>query len=62
MAFHHKADQAFAGFVGLGEKLLGGGLDRFGVALDLDLGDGFDRHGHTLLGVQILLGGNVEGH
>ena len=62
MAFHHQADQAFALLVGLGEELLGRGSNRFVVGLHFDLRDGFDGHGDTLLGVEILLRRHVERH
>ena len=46
----------------LGEELLGRGLDRFRIGLDLDLRDRFHRHGDALLGVEILLRRDVERH
>jgi len=62
MAFHHQAYQAFALLIGFGEELLGRGEDGFLVRLYLDLGDGLDRDGDALLGVEILLRGDVERH
>lgn len=62
MAFHHQPDQPFARLIGLGEKLLGGGLDGFGVAFHFDLRDRFHRHGDALFGVEILLRRDVERH
>ena len=62
VAFHHQADQAFALRRRLGEELLGGGEDGFAVGADLDLRDGFDGDGDALLGVEVLLRRDVEGH
>ena len=62
MAFHDEADEAFALVGRLGEKLLGRGEDGFLVGADFDLRDGFDGDGYALLGVEVLLGGDVEAH
>jgi hypothetical protein len=62
VAFHHQADQAFAFLIALGQKLLGCGEDRFFVGLHLDLSHGFDSDRYALLGVEVLLGRDVERH
>jgi len=62
MAFHHKADEAFALVGRLRQKLLGGGKDRLVIRAHLDLRDCLDRHGHALLGVEILLRRDVKAH
>ena len=62
VAFHHQADQAFALLRRLGQELLGRGLDRLGIGLDLDLRDRFDRDRDALLGVEVLLRRDVERH
>ena len=62
MAFHHQPDQAFTLGRGLGQKLLGGGLDRSVVGADLDLRHGLHRNGDALLGVEVLLRGYVKAH
>ncbi len=62
VAFHHQADQPLALLRRLGEELLGGGVDRFGIGLHLDLRDRFHRHRDALLGVEILLRRDVERH
>ena len=46
----------------LGEELLGGGENRFAIGADLDLRNGFDGDGDALLGVEVLLRRDVEGH
>ena len=62
VAFHDEADEAFALGRGLGEELLGGGEDGFLIAADFDLRDGFHGDRDTLLGVEVLLGRDVERH
>ena len=62
MAFHDEADEAFALVGRFGEELFGCGEDGLLVGADFDLGDGFDSYGDALLGVEILLRGDVEAH
>ena len=62
MAFHDEADEAFALVGRLGEELLGGGEDGLFVGADFDLRDGFDGDRDALLGVEVLLRGDVEAH
>ncbi len=62
VAFHDEADEAFALVGRFGEELLGRGEDGFLVGADLDLRDGFDGDGDALLGVEVLLRGDVEAH
>ena len=62
VAFHDEADEAFALVGGFGEELLGRGEDGFFVGADFDLRDGFDGDGYALLGVEVLLRGDVEAH
>src|SRR5207253_9345180 len=62
VAFHHQADETLALLGRLGEKLFGGGLDRFGIRFDLDLRDGFDGYRDTLFRIEVLLGRDVERH
>ena len=60
--FHHQPDQALALLGRLGQELLGRGLDRLHVRLDLDLRDRLDRHRDALLGVEVLHRRDVERH
>ena len=62
MAFHHEADKAFALVGRLGQELLGRGEDRLLVRANFDLGHSFHGDGDALLGVEILLGRDVEAH
>ena len=62
VAFHHQADQSFALLRRLGEKLLGGGQDRLGIGLHLDLRHRFDRYRDALSCVEVLLRRDVERH
>src|SRR5208282_3531792 len=62
MAFHHQTNQAFALLIGLGEELLGRGINRFGVGLHLDLRNRLDGYGDALFGIEILLWSDVKRH
>ena len=60
--FHNQPDQRQPVRIGLGEKLLSGSLDRFGIGLHLDLRHRFHGDGDALPGVEILLRRDVKGH
>src|SRR5260370_28144492 len=62
VAFHHKADEAFALLRGLGKELFGSGENGLFVILHLDLRDGLDSDRDALIGVEIMLWSDVEGH
>ena len=62
MAFHHEADEAFALVGRFSEELLGRGEDGLLIGADLNLGNGFDSNRDALLGVEVLLWGDVEAH
>ena len=62
MSFHHQADESLALRRSLGEKLFGRRENGFGIGLYFDLRDGFHRDGHALLGIEVLLGRDIERH
>src|SRR5207249_1984056 len=62
MALHHQANQGFALFWSLCQKLLSSGEDGLLVVFYFDLRNGFNGYGDALLGIQALLRGDVEGH
>ncbi len=62
VSFHHQPDQRFPVLRRLGEELLGRGQDRFRIGLHLDLRHCLHGDGNALLGVQVLLRSNIEGH
>src|SRR5262249_2614514 len=62
MAFHDQANEPFELLGPLGQELFGGGADRHGIGLHLELGDGFDGHRNALVGVHTLLRRDVKGH
>ena len=62
MAFHDEADEAFALVGRFGEELFGRSEDGLLVGADLDLRDGFNGYSDALLGVEILLRGDIEAH
>src|SRR4051794_30528920 len=62
MTFHHKPDQSFTLRRFFVQELLRRSLNADLVRLDLDLSDGLNVHGYTLIGVKILLRRDVKTH